>query len=76
MENYQNKVLLLGCFFLALFLIGAAFSQYRNGQTYGATGKSMVSKDKNPVYFQYLGVIRIILGLALLFFTIISFLRI
>jgi len=62
---------LFGSFFLGCLLIAGVFNQYRTGQTYGATGKGRIYKGKDPVYFHYLGIIRTILGAALLLLTII-----
>lgn len=58
----QSVAIAVGAAFVGALCIWGAIAQWRSGETWGATGKSRVYRDEEPVYFWYMFAVRIVLG--------------
>lgn len=60
--SYQQLALGIGSIFIGILCVLGGIGQVFKGETWGATGKSRVRRDDEPLYFWFLFVVRILLG--------------
>jgi len=71
--SLQNKAVILGTAFLCLICLWGAGAQVVKGATWGGSGKGRVYRDQEPIYFWFLFVARVFLGIFGL--AILAFIR-
>ena len=58
----QAVAISVGCGFAGALCIFGAINQVRTGETWGATGRGRVYRDKDAAYFWAIFAVRIVLG--------------